>query len=274
MFNLSVLDLSNPEADYNAFHNACLPAHFGDGKELVYDEAYLFTREIRPEAFGLNFDPIKFSNNILSSISRLIDTRIGAELYKIDSYGPGGMFKAHKDTSRGQNRIGTLVVSLPSHFEGGEFVLRNSGEEMTFDWSTPGRKDYPHDLHWIFFDADTEQEILPVKTGYRLTVLYHIFRVSSPCIWQDSDPDDIEDDNANLTLQFKLTPLFSTLISSYKDPKFLPNGGRIAFGLNHKYDLAGVFEGVLRDDCYKGKDAVLVSTLKAMGLSYQFKGSL
>lgn len=145
---------------------------------------------------------------------------------------------------------------------------------MTFDWSTSGRKDYPHYLHWIFFDADTEQEILPVKTGYRLTVLYHIFRVSSPCIWQDSDPDDIEDDNANLTLQFKLTPLFSTLISSYKDPKFLPNGGRIAFGLNHKYDLAGVFEGVLRDDCYKGKDAVLVSTLKAMGLSYQFKGSL
>ena len=271
MFNLSVLDLSNPEADYNAFHNACLPAHYGHGKELVYDETYRLAREIRPEAFGLNFDPIRFSNQVLSNISRLIDTPIAAELYKINSYSPGGMFKAHKDTSLGENHLGTLVVALPSHFEGGEFVLRKSGEEMTFDWSTSGRKDYPHDLHWIFFYADIEHEILPVKTGYRLTVSYHIFGVRRPSIWQGSDSNDSEEDNGNLTLQCKLTPLFSTFISSYADPKFLPNGGRLAFGLDHEYGVAGKSRVKFLDDYYKGKDAVLVSTLKAMGLPYQFK---
>ena len=32
----------------------------------------------------------------------------------------------------------------------------------------------------------------------------------------------------NLNLYFKLTPLLSSLVSSYKEPKLLPNGGRLA----------------------------------------------
>ena len=61
----------------------------------------------------------------------------------------------------------------------------------------------------------------------------------------------------NLNLQFKLTPLFSSLISSYKDSKFLPNGGRLAFGLDHKYGVVGKYN--------KGKDAVLVQTSRRWG---------
>jgi len=43
---------------------------------------------------------------------------------------------------------------------------------MTFDWSYSGRDDHPHDLHWVFFYADIEREVLPVTTGYRLTVSF------------------------------------------------------------------------------------------------------
>jgi len=276
IFLHSILDFTNPEADYSTFHDACLPAHYGHGKDLVYDETYRLAREIHPKAFGLNFDPIKPSNEILSGIARLIDIPITAELYKINSYGPRGMFRAHQDTPRGENHLGTLVVALPSSFEGGEFILRKSGEEMTFDWSSSGRKDHPHDLHWVFFYADIEHEILPVKTGYRLTVSYHIFGSRTT----DSDPPNSDTKFAmqtnglpkgNLDLQFKLTPLFSSLISAYKDPKFLPNGGRLAFGLDHEYGVAGKDNVVLPDDYYKGKDAVLVQALKATRLSYQFK---
>jgi hypothetical protein len=197
---------------------------------------------------------------------------IPPELYKINSYGPGGMFKAHQDTPRGQNHLGTLVVALPSHFEGGEFVLRKSGKEMAFDWSTSGRKDHPHDLHWVFFYADIEHEIMPVKSGYRLTVSYHIFGVRKRLREEESILlQTMRLATSNLNLQYKLTPLFSTLISSYKNPKFLPNGGRIAFGLDHEYGVAGKSKVEFLDDCYKGKDAALVLILKAMGLSYQFK---
>jgi hypothetical protein len=269
VFLLSVLDLTNPEADYDAFHNACFPAHYGHGKELVYDETYRLAREIRPEAFGLNFDPIKPSNGILSSISRLIDIPITAELYKINSYGPGGMFKEHRDTPRGNDHRGTLVVALPTDFEGGEFILRKEGEEMKFDWSTSGRKDHPRDLHWVYFHAHISHEILPVKTGHRLTVSYHIFgshEIEYKPSLQIEGPS-----KSNLNLEFKLTTLFSSLISAYKNPRFLPKGSRLAFGLDHEYGVAGVRKVIFLDDYYKGKDAVLVSVLKAMGLSFRFK---
>ena len=277
VFILSVLDLSNSEADYNVFHNACLPAHHDQGDELVCDEEYRIAREIHPEAFGLNFDPIKSSNEVLASISHMIDIPITAELYKINSYGPGDMFKAHQDSPRGDNHLGTLVVAVPSCFEGGEFILRNSGEEMTFDWSTLGRKDHPQDLHWVFFYADIEHEILPVKTGYCLTVSYHIFEIhksSMEGIDKGQEYPPLQTAGmltGNFNLQYKLTPLFSTLISSYKDPKFLPNGGRLAISLDHEYGVAGKSKVKFLDNYYKGKDAVLVLTLKAMGLSYQFK---
>jgi hypothetical protein len=288
VFLLSVLDLTNPEADYNAFHNTCFPAQSGHRKKVIYDETLRLARDIRPEAFGLNFDPIESSNQILSSISRLTDIPITAKLYKVTSFGTGCKFKLQKDT-RGDH-IGTLVVALPTHFEGGEIILKNSGVKVTFDWSTSGRKDHPNDLHWVFFSTKIDHELLPVKTGHQLTVSYHIFGSRKEPIPDTEEEDPVAHHcsvchcpcrcrcglppllrQGNLDLQFKLTPLSSSLISSYKDPKFLPKGGRLAFGLEHEYGVAEQYEVIFLDDSYKGKDAMLVSILKGMGLSYQFK---
>ena len=265
---VSALDLFSPTADYAAFHNACLPAHFGHGKELVYDETYRLAREIRPEAFGLNFDPIVPSNGILSEISRLIAISIRAELYKINSYGHGGMFHAHQDTPRGDNHIGTLVVAFPSAFEGGEFVLRKSGGETVLDWSTAGRAAHSNELHWVFFYSDIEHEILPVKTGYRVTISYNIYGVTSVAA---SSSTQLPPASGN-GIEFKLTPFFSSFVAAYQNPDFLPKGGRLAFGLDHEYGLAGKTGKVTNiDGLYKGTDAALVSTLKETGLPYSFK---
>ena len=265
---ISVLDLLDPTADYPAFHDVCLPAHFGHGKELVYDETYRLAREIRPEAFGLNFDPILTSNGILSEISRLTAIPIRAELYKINSYRQGGMFRAHQDTPRGDGHIGTLVIAFPTPFEGGEFILRKSGGETVLDWSTVGRADHPDELHWVFFYSDIEHEILSVKSGYRVTISYNIYGVTPM-----TDPSSTQLPSASgVGLEFKLTPLFSSFGAAYRDPEFLPNGGRLAFGLDHEYGLAGKEDKVTNiDGLYKGTDAVLVSILKEMKLPYSFK---
>jgi hypothetical protein len=263
----SVLDLLDPTSNYSAFHEACLPAHFGHGKELVYDETYRLAREIRPEAFGLNFDPILPSNGILSEISRLIGIPIRTNLYKINSYGQGGMFRTHQDTPRGGDYIGTLVIAFPTPFEGGEFVLRKCGGEKILDWSTLGRAAHPDDLHWVFFYSDIHHEILPVKSGYRVTVSYNVYR-GAPTI---DPPSTRLPPTSGLGLEFKLTPLFSSLATVYQNPTFLPTGGRLAFGLDHEYGLGGEGEVTNIDGLYKGTDAILVSTLKEMGLSYSFK---
>ena len=134
-------------------------------------------------------------------------------------------------------------------------------------------------MQWVFF-TDIEREIPSVKTGYRLTLSYHIFRAHRP-----STPDIEEDDEGeeylqlwtdgmptgNHSLQYGVTPLFSSLVSSYKNSKSLPNGGQLVFSLAHEYGVAGKRVVKLDDDYYKGKDAVLISILKAMRLSYKFR---
>ena len=228
IFLYSILDFTNPEADYGRFHNVCTPALGGQDDQLA--------REIRLDASSLNFDPLQSSNEILSSISRLIDTPITAKLYKINSHSPGGMYKVHQDAPCQENHLGTLVVTLPNRFEGGEVILRKSGEEQILDWSTSGRKDHPHDLHWVFFYAGIEHEILPVKTGYCLNVSYQIFggRNSGDKTSTPETEDENEDGEVVFTLQneglptgnfnfhFKLTPLFSSLVSSYKNRSSCP----------------------------------------------------
>ena len=268
---VSALDLSSATADYSAFHDACLPAAFGHGKELVYDETYRLAREIRPEAFGLNFDPIGPSNGILSEISRLLDISIRAELYKINSYGQGGMFRAHQDTPRSDGHIGTLVIAFPIPFEGGEFILRKSGGQTVLDWSTVGRAAHPDELHWVFFYSDIEHEILPVKSGYRVTISYNIYGVT-PTTTSSQAPSLVPATGNGIEFKFNLTPIFSNFVEAYKNPAFLPQGGRLAFGLDHEYGLGGKPDSVTNiDGLYKGIDAALVSTLLEMGLTYSFK---
>ncbi|KAF8137842.1 hypothetical protein K438DRAFT_2120282 [Mycena galopus ATCC 62051] len=48
---------------------------------------------------------------------------ISAELYKLNVYGKGSFFKAHKDTPRGENTFGSLVVVFPASHVGGALHL-------------------------------------------------------------------------------------------------------------------------------------------------------
>jgi len=40
----------------------------------------------------------------------------------------------HKDTPRGGDMLGTLVVRLPSQFSNGAFVVKHHGIFQTYDW--------------------------------------------------------------------------------------------------------------------------------------------
>jgi hypothetical protein len=73
----------------------------------------------------LNFDPAK--EGILEQIRRELTPHVlnapTAELYNLNIYASGGHFAPHKDTPRGGDMLGTLVVCLPSQFSNGAFVL-------------------------------------------------------------------------------------------------------------------------------------------------------
>ena len=303
----STLVITNANAtELAAFHEACLPAHFGHGTERVYDESYRLAREILPECFQLNFDPMHESNEILSNVATVCRVHVRSELYKVNSYGPGGLFRAHKDTPREPNHIGTLVIVLPTIFEGGEFVLRHGPTEHLLDWTVEGRGEHADELHWVFFYSDVEHEIKPVKSGYRLTISYNVYGVPRPYLdneprahewlereyyadeeydlygtgkmpesppdYQDPEHDAYKAALEKVDLAWELNPIFGGLLDAFKNKSFLPNGGRLAFGLDHEYGFGGHRRPLRRFDwCLKGRDAALFAAVKALGLSYELK---
>ncbi|KAK5717397.1 hypothetical protein LTR15_009291 [Elasticomyces elasticus] len=114
------------EANSDAFKKlsvACTPASFGRHGENVVDESYRKAGKLDVTAFCSDFCP--YNTGIINVVNQVLvpslnaHRSVKAELYKLNVYsGPGGMFKPHVDTPRGSTQVGSLVVSLPSHYEG------------------------------------------------------------------------------------------------------------------------------------------------------------
>lgn len=168
------------------------------------------------------------------------------------------MFKPHQDSPRGKLHVGTLVICLPTPFEGGQFVLRRGGHEHVFDWSKSGRKDSPEELHWLFFFSDVTHEVQEVTAGYRLTLSYNIYRIEADSERHISAPID-----------YRTLPFWEALVEGFKDPKFLPNGGKLAFGLAHEYPVKGSDWRTDFESQLKGKDAILGRALKGLDLEME-----
>ncbi len=73
--------------------------------------------------------------------------RLRAELHNLLVYGPGQFFVSHQDSEKADGMVGTLVVSLPSSFSGGEFVVEHHDDELSVQ--APARQ-----LGFVAFYAD------------------------------------------------------------------------------------------------------------------------
>jgi predicted 2-oxoglutarate/Fe(II)-dependent dioxygenase YbiX len=61
--------------------------------------------------------------------------------------------------------FGTLVVNLPSKFEGGNLIVRHNGQQHVFNKDRLGGE--TAGLSFVAFYADCEHEVKPVTKGYR-----------------------------------------------------------------------------------------------------------
>jgi hypothetical protein len=116
----------------------CKQAPFGDGKKTRYDRKVRDALQLKAEGDGFfieGFEPD--SAGILKTIqSELVPhdpNTISAELYTVNIYTEGGHFAPHKDTPRGDDMFGTLVVCLPSQFRSGNLVLSHRGIVQKYD---------------------------------------------------------------------------------------------------------------------------------------------
>src|SRR5262249_24831044 len=95
-----------------------------------------------------------------------------SHLYDLLLYEPGSFFRPHRDGEKLGRMVGTLVVVLPSSFEGGELLVRHEGRERSIDFGGPGGD--PFRIHYAAFYADCEHEVRPLKKGYRLGLVYNL----------------------------------------------------------------------------------------------------
>ncbi|MCW5969150.1 MAG: hypothetical protein KIT57_11600 [Blastocatellales bacterium] len=244
----------------------CKPAPFGKGRKTLYDRAIREARQLKAEngAFSvLHFDPAEAG--ILEQIRRELTPQLSdaptAELYNLNIYETGGHFAPHKDTPRGSDMFGTLVVCLPSQFSNGAFVLRHRGVFQTYDWGDAIRKQAePARIHWAAFFGDVDHQINRLWSGLRVTLTY-LLRYAA---------------NVGSEAAAATAPLDSLVLQKLRellgDPRFLPKGGTLAFPCSHMYHHDARFQRKQRPlsrqtaSALKGRDHTVAAAALAEGL--------
>lgn len=165
-----------PDAQIAAILRKAERAPYGRGRDTIIDTSVRNVWQIPSgkikiggKSWATNFEAI------LSKVKAGLgcgDAMVSAELYKLLVYDRGGFFLAHRDTEKRAGMFGTLVVTLPSAYRGGELRIRHSGREVTVETNILD----PSELSYVAFYADCEHEVLPVREGNRLCLIYNLIQ--------------------------------------------------------------------------------------------------
>ena len=248
----------------------CQPAPFGDGKKTRYDRTVRDALQLKAEGreFSIaNFDPE--SAGILKKIQRELvphdPNPISAELYTLNVYTDGGHFAPHKDTPRGNDMFGTLVVCLPSQFGNGKLVLSHRGIVQKFDWGRAiGAQKKPNQLHWVAFFGDVDHQIERIWSGARVTLTYLLRRGSGGAPPHEPAGEDLAP---------RVQEAWCELLA---DQSFLPQGGTLAYPCCHLYHQDARFQqsrSVIAQQSVtmlKGRDHLVAATALQSGLKVTF----
>ena len=153
----------------------CRQAPYGKGTNTVVDTDVRRVWELDPEQFQLT-NP-KWSA-LLRTITSDVQEKLGlqnrmltAHLYKLLLYEEGSFFLPHRDGEKLDRMVATLVIGLPSVYEGGELIVTHEGSQykIAFPGAASG-----FELSYAAFYADCEHEVRPLSSGYRLCLTYNV----------------------------------------------------------------------------------------------------
>ncbi len=256
-------------AELQPLIDRCKPATFGDNRQNRLDRTVRDALQLKSEsgAFSVSdFDPE--SAGILKIIKREMlapgSSPITAELYSLNIYTRGGHFAPHKDTPRGEDMFGTLVVCLPSCFSQGQLSLMHRGVVNRFDWGEDYSKHQISQMNWAAFFGDVDHQIEKVRDGARVTLTYLLRRDE-----KSEPPPAMEASN----LMNEVQRVWNELLA---DPSFFPNGGTIGYPCCHLYHQDARFQirqKPLEQDAVnmlKGRDRLVATTALQAGLKVEF----
>lgn len=70
-------------------------------------------------------------------------------------------------TEKAPGMFATLVIGLPSRYEGGEVAVKHQGDRMILETSK-------HGFSYVSWYSDVIHEVLPVRSGYRWVLTYNL----------------------------------------------------------------------------------------------------
>ncbi|KAG6358728.1 hypothetical protein INS49_012247 [Diaporthe citri] len=256
------------------------PATYGYQGQDVLDESYRKASKLDPSHFACTFSPHELG--IIDEVARILlpgfedKTKpkkyaytlcepqiqpvsvMRSELYKLNVYaGPSGHFKAHVDTPRSTEQIGSLVVCLPCVHQGGQLEVRHEGRTMTFDWSMP--ETARPEIQWAAFYSDCEHEVMEVTSGHRITLTYNLYASSitgSPQV-------------GNGLLDSTQLQSHGILHSLFLQENFMPDGGYLGVHTSHAYPHTSKSSRL--PSTLKGADMVAWETFRSLGCGVRLR---
>lgn len=162
-------------AQARALAAVATPAPYGKGAETVLDPDVRRCRQI--DAGKVRITGRRWEQGFAALLERVtealgVEGPVAAELYKLLVYEEGGFFLDHRDTEKLPGMFATLVLALPTEFEGGALLVRHRGEEHRFDL----RPEEPGEIGVAAFYADCVHAVEPVTRGHRVILTYSLLR--------------------------------------------------------------------------------------------------
>ncbi|RUS28850.1 hypothetical protein BC938DRAFT_481363 [Jimgerdemannia flammicorona] len=158
-----------------------------------------------------------YSGDVLYMLPHTFSLRYGIvdDLLKLTIYTPHG--RTYYETPHNNGDL-LLIVCLPTTRCGGQLIVRHKNTTNSFDWSKDAEK-----IQWTAFRTECPYAIHPLTSGFGITLTYTL-----------SLHHDIP---TTSSLNLGHLSLYKTLNTAITCAGFMPDGGVLAFGLQHVYPL-------------------------------------
>ena len=188
------------------------------------------------------------STTILSEIEALLvpDRQIRVEICNLNiCSGMESYYRGHAECSG--DVIGNLVVCLPSQFMGGNLIAHHNDQKIEFKWSSASNEA----IQWAALFGGAKYEILPVTSGYCVTLTYKIYTSKK-----------------RLPIIPPGCPFYQTLENALRTPHFMREGGYLGFSCDYEYiNFPYMNDDELLPFLLKGTDYMVWSVAKSLGLN-------
>jgi hypothetical protein len=242
-----------PQAQAKQLIAVARPARYGRGERTLLDRRVRDTWEV--PLSRVTIDKRRWHRVLRAVLDQLRGDlgvpdgcELKTELHSMLVYGPGQFFVPHQDSEKDDAMVGSLAVTLPSTFTGGDLVVEHGRETRTYRGSK-------HALSLVAFYADCRHQIRPVRSGHRIVLTYNLL------LRGDTAPEASAPTEAAIVEA--ATACFGEHFATPAAPRWRGDSAagepptRLVYLLDHEYTRRG-----LSWDRLKGRDARRAAVLR------------